>query len=428
MLLAFAIGAGMVGYLRLSNRTLVFAQRALFLKNAEALAEAGLEEALYSFRQVNAGQSLTTAWTGWTISGADASRTLPTFNCDQNAIGTVKVYVTNYTGAAAAPVVFAQAAIGPFDGSAPVVKTLRIKLRATGQAPVGIIALNGLSWAGQTTADSFDSNPSDNPAGPWLAYSAGIAQPNATIGVAAGTVTLSSNSLISGNLALAAGIVPPAASRVTGTITNTYAGSYSLPAYPTAAGVSVSYNLAKTVPATLPRAGDSPAADGRYYYFFGNAVLKNTTITAGKKVTLVGNAVTTLTTGIVVSTGASCFIYIDGAISAGSNGLNNTANWAGALQIFTSTTSNCTIGGSGQLNACVYAPNAALTCSGGTNALMIGAFVAKSISSPNKLAFHLDAAVSPGASGLPWVPTAWFDLQTAADRATVAGLSKGYLR
>ncbi len=428
MLLAFAICFGVVGYLQLSRHALVFSNRAFFLKDATALAEAGLEEALYGFRQMDAGLPAASAWSGWTLSGTNATRTLTPFNRDQNAIGTVKIHVAGYSGAILTPVVHAQATIAPLDGSVPIVKTLRIKLRKTAFFARGIVARNGLSWSGQASTDSYISNPSGSPTGPWVAYPGAGARSNTMVIVPAGTISLGSQGTIGGDLALGAGVAPPPANKVTGQITSNFTGTFPLPVYPTTASVTQSYSLGATVPAALPRAGDLPAADGRYCYFFDGATIASTTIGIGRKVTLVGRN-TSLGSGLSLNSGASCLIYIDGPINAGSGGAINNSNWAGALQIFSSTTAGCSIGGNGQIYACVYAPNAALTCSGGgSSGMLVGSFVANTISSTGHMDFHYDESLRFTTDGSPWMMSGWFDLQTAADRATVAALTGGFLR
>ena len=90
MLLAamlFATGMALVlgTYLTLSRTSLKVAHRTFFANDAANLAEAGVEEALYCFNLMSAGTVPATAWTGWTISAANAMKTLPSFNRDQNA-------------------------------------------------------------------------------------------------------------------------------------------------------------------------------------------------------------------------------------------------------------------------------------------------------------------------------------------------------
>lgn len=422
----FSIGIAIVlgTYLNLSRTTLKVAHRTFFANDAANLAEAGVEEALYSFNLMAAGTAPATAWSGWTISSANAMRALPTFNRDQNAVGVVKVYVKGYDGSDAAPYVVSQAVVTPFDGGAPVTRTLYMAIsRNAGTAVHGLVALNGLSMSGSTFADSFNSNPTATPTGPWLVYSSLIARSNASVVVLAGTVSIASGQ-IKGNLYLGAGVTAPAASKVTGTITTNYSATFPFPVYPTAAGVSQSYSLGATIPATLPRAGDLPAADGRYYYFCTNTTIRNFIVTANSNVTIVGTT-TGMSSGITLPTTSTLYVYMDGALTLSGAGLN-AAGWAGALRIYTTTTSQCAIGNNSQLVAWFHAPNAELRATGNSSSnLLAGYFVANLVSVGGSMDLHYDESLQGTTT---YNVTRWLDFQSAADRAMVAGLTGNYLR
>ena len=425
LLLAAAIALGLAGYISLSRNSLSLAHRTFFANDATNLAEAGLEEAIYCYNQMSAGTATATAWTGWTLSGANAMRTLTPFNRDQNALGTVKVYVRGYDGSNSTPYAISQATITPFDGSAPIVKLLQIGLKQSGLFTNGIVGLGGLNLSGNASIDSFNSNPANSPTGPWATYSSANAASNSTVIVPSGTIALG-KAIIKGNLSVGSGVTAPPASQVTGTIQTNYSGTFAMPTYPIAAKVSQSYNLGKTLPATLPAAGDKTAADGRYYYFVSGATIGNTTIAAGKNVTIVGST-TSLGSGLKVGASATCAIYIDGAISASGNGALTNSSWAGALQVFTTTTSNCAISGNGDLRACVYAPNAKLTASG--NGAIVGSFVAKSITASGNASFHYDEALRQlnTGGGNSWGIATWFERQSSGDRSAVGALTANFL-
>jgi hypothetical protein len=423
LLLAIIIAVGLGAYLSLSRTSLKLSQRTFFGNDALNLAEAGLEEAIYSFNQMGAGS--TGAWTSWTISGPNAMRTLPPFDRAQNGVGIVKVFVRGYDGSNATPLVISQATITPFDGGAPVTKTLQYALKNnTGYSMNGIVALNGLTIKGQGIADSFDSNPTENPNGPWLPYSSAIARANTRVIVPAGTLTLG-NGKVFGNLLIGPAVAVPPASQVTGFIQTNFNGTFKMPAPPTAAAVSQSYNLGAAIPAVLPAAGHLPAADGNYYYFCTGATVSNTTVPTGKNVVIVGTA-TGMGSGLTLQGTASCIIYIDGPVSC--TGVINNGSWAGALRIFTTTSAACTIGNNGQIIACLYAPNAQLTASGGGNSgMLVGYFLAKTITTTGHMDFHYDEALQPLSDGNPWELTQWLDLQTAADRASVSTVTNNFL-
>ncbi len=315
----------------------------------------------------------------------------------------------------------------PFDGGAPVIKTVHLALRRnTGTLGHGLVALNGLTLSNSTYADSFDSNPTASPTGPWLVWSAGIAQNNASVVVLAGTVSIASGARVKGNLYLGAGVTAPPGGRVTGTITPGYSLTVPFPVYPTAAGVSQSYILGATIPATLPRTGDLPAADGRYYYFTSSTV-SSFTVTASRNVTVVSTAGMTITstTQIILPTTSTLHVFMTGAFTISGTSLNS-AGYAGALRIYTSTSSACSIGNSTQVTAWFHAPNAALSATGGaaTNSIS-GCFIAQTISAANSQNYHFDDSLPVYAT---YDMVRYMDFQSAADKATVAGLSGNYLQ
>jgi hypothetical protein len=425
MLFAIALAVVLGSYLTLSRTTLKVAHRSYFANDATNLTEAGLEEALYRFNLMGTGTAPATAWTGWTISGNNASFTLPTFNRDQNAIGIVKVYVIGYNGSTAAPMIIAQATITPFYGGAPVMKTVQLALKYDFTPHYGLVALSGLTLNNTTFADSFNSNPSNSPTGPWAAYpGTGATSRNTTV-VLAGSVTVATALGIKGDLKLGTGVATPAG-KYTGTLTTGYSAAFPLPVYPTAGSVSQSYNLAATIPATLPRGGDLPAADGRYYYFCSGATIGTVAITAGKNVTIVGTT-TGMSTGLTIGSLGSCIIYMDKPVVLASGKTINDTNWAGALQIYTNTAVASTFANNSRITACLYMPLAALTATGaGASSTLTGYFVAKTITASNAQAFHFDEALL--STGNIWKPAGWLELQSAADKATVAGRTGSFLQ
>ena len=424
----FAVGIAIVlgSYLSLSRTALKVAHRTFFSNDAANLAEAGVEEALYSFNLMTAGTVPATAWTGWTPSGANATRALPTFNRDQNAVGVVKVYVHGYDGSDAAPYIVSQAVVTPFDGGAPVIRTVHLALRRNpGTGGKGLVAKNSFTLSNATYADSYISNPSGSPTGPWAVYPAAGARTNNDVVVLAGTVSIGTGQ-IKGDLYLGAGVAAPAASKVTGTIYPNSTLTIPVTVAPTAAGVSQSYNLGAAIPATLPRAGDLPAADGRYYYFTSASVCKFT-VSANSNVVIVGTSTMAVTAAnfITLPTTSTLHVYVTGAFTI--SGVNlNAAGYAGALRIYTTTASNCTIGNNCQVSAWIHAPNATLAASGAavTNAVN-GCFVANKITAANSQDYHFDESLPVYDT---YDMTRYMDFQSAADRATVAGLTGNYLR
>ncbi len=427
LLIAAVLAVGLVSYLSLSRTALKLSHRTLFINDASNLAEAGLEEALYCFNQVSAGTATATAWSGWTTSGATARRTLAPFNRDQSGVGTVKVYVSNYLNSGADPIITSQATIAPFDGGAPIVRVMRLGLTRSGLFINGLVGVSGISLSGSPVIDSFNSNPSNSPTGPWRAYTEAIATSNAAVIVSSGAISLG-NGTIKGNLYIGTGVTAPPASQVTGSIVSGDQAAFQIPAYPTAAGVSRSYQIGATVPAVLPVPGHLPAADGRYYYFATGATIANTSITPGANVTIVGTT-TSVGSGLAIPANSTLALYVDGAVNASGKGAIANSSWAGAFQIITSTTADISLSGSGELRASVYAPNAVLKASGGgTGGGMVGAFVVKSMTLTGQMNFHYDEALRnlTNAGARPAI-SSWGEVRLSSDMSALSAATGGFL-
>jgi hypothetical protein len=427
MIIAAVIGVGLSGYIRLSANSLRLAQRTAYLNDVANLAEAGLEEAAYCFRRMEAGIAVNTAWSGWTVAGNNAAITLPPFNRNLTAIGIVKVYVAGYNGAVTIPEVYSQATIAPLDGSPPVTKTLKLGLKKKGAYNAAIITRASADLGAHSVVDSFNSNPTGSAGATPLAYPGTGAAANATLIALGGSVSLGNQGRVKGSVAVATGVSPPPASQVSGDIIADYNGSFPLPSFPTIASVTRGYFLL-TIPGTLPRAGDSPASDGRYYYFAPLTPIGATTITAGKNVTVVPSRVTS---GLTIETGASCIIYTLGTITTSGNAGIVNNHWAGALQIFTWTTDTCDLAHNNPIYACVYAPFAEVRATGGgSNPTFVGAIMAKSVRTSANMAFHYDEALqtSSGVVGIGWTFSTWYDLQGEAGSANLGSLTDGFLQ
>ena len=422
MLLATGLALVLGSYLTLSRTALQLAHRTFFANDAANLAEAGVEEALYCFNLMTAGTATATAWSGWTISGANAMKTLPTFNRDQNAVAIVKVYVSGYDGSDASPYIMAQAVVTPFDGGAPVIRTVQLMLRRhPGTGGQGLVVVNGaLTMNNSTYADSYISNATASP------YPAAGARSFASVAVLAGSTSIASGQ-IRGNLYLGSAVTSPPTSDYTGTLTKPYTASFLFPVYPVAADLSQSYNLAATIPATLPRASDLPAADGRYYYFT-TASVRTFTVAANSNVSIIGTSTMAVTTATLITlpTTSSLYVYLSGAFTLGTGASLNASGYAGSLRIYTSTATACTVADNCQLVAMLHAPNATFSASGATtNNRLSGSFIAKAITTASQQHFHYDESLPVYAT---YEMTRYLDFQTAADKATVSGLTGGYLR
>lgn len=428
LLFAVGIAAALGGYLMLSRTTLKTAHRTFFANDALNLAEAGVEQALYSFNLMVGGLTSATAWNGWTISGSNATRTLSPFNRDQNAIGVVKVFVKGHDGTDANPYIVSQARITPFDGSAPLVKTVIYYLnKKTSPVAHTLVGLEGVTITNGAWADAFNSNPlALLSVGPYLPYTLLTAFPGASVVALSGTVDISSGTIF-GDLYLGSGVTAPDASRVSGSIVTNYTATFPFPTYPTAASVSRSYDLGTSVPLTLPRLLDLPASDGRYYYFVRNTTLAVFAVGPLSNVTIVGTN-TGMNGGVTVPVTSTLQVYIDKPVNLTGGAILNLLGAPDGLQIYTTTTSTCTIGDGTQITGILMAPNAPLVASG-TSLLnnASGFYLGKTVYASGTMSFHYDASLPPLGITTIYGGTRWLDLQSAADRAAVPGLTGGFL-
>jgi Tfp pilus assembly protein PilX len=394
-----------------------------------------------------------------------ATRTFSFSNLDQNSSGTVKVWVDGYDGTAAVPNIVAKAVISPNGGQErPIEKSIKVILSKNGVLPKGVVAKIGINWNGQPFADSFVSSTTTPPSPPFTPWAAGTARDNTTLASLGGTIDLSQGT-VSGNVMTGPGVTVTGHGTITGQQIGNFSYDFTMPGFPSTAG----YNIGATVPTILPRpaevtggtvaartaaqiatgqppvvtggtvtrVADTPAADGIYYYYTTGATIENVTITAGKKVVIVGAGGTRLRAGVNVpanidaTVGAigagSLKIYMDGNIDMSGNDKINliaspNASWAGALEVYTTTTSDCTFSGNAQFVGCIFAPNAEIRGNGGGNdqADLIGSFVAKSITSNGHMNFHFDEALGTTPPAKPWSLALWRELQTPAERALYA--------
>lgn len=366
----------------------------------------------------------TVAFSGGYGNGATAvathtsiTRPEQTFALDQNATGRVKVYVAGHDGSYSSPVIVAKATITPYDGGAPIIRIVKVTMRFNGPFVNGVVAKNGLTWNGQPMADSWISNPTNSPTGPWVNYTVAGARANNTVADLTGTVELGAQGVVNGTLSMGATVTKSNKGTVNGTTNYNFSYQFNMPAYPTTASLDNYYNVGATVPATLPRVLDNPnTTDGRYYYFAVGASF-GTTVVAGKNVTIVGSGTTNVSGTVNIPSTSTLKVYTDGTI----NGTFVNNAWAGALQLYTTTTAGTTINGNQNIKACIFAPNSPITGNGGGNTgAFFGSFIGATVTSNGHMDFHYDESLGRIASAKPWSLTIWRELQTTAERAIYA--------
>jgi hypothetical protein len=225
-------------------------------------------------------------------------------------------------------------------------------------------------------------------------------------------------------------------------VTTDFSADFETPAEP---APSSSYALGGINSALdLPRSGDTPAADGKYYYTASSIslsghvsnvlrikdnpdspgtatdVVLTVTGTAGTTVSVGGNASIAVAAG-----GHKLNMYAAGDVAIAGNGVANSNNPENFMLWGTKTTpdQDISISGNGQLNAVVYAPNAAVAMNGGGTAGAVrGAVVANNITVVGGSSFSYDEALADLTEDSPFGIGSWQEITTATDRASRASL------
>jgi Tfp pilus assembly protein PilX len=414
--------------------------------------------------------SATSPWT------PSAVQTFSGYNVGPNTTAVVKVYVQWYAGdAGRTPRVVAKSTITQPDGSPPISKYIEVELRKRGLFTNGLVARNDITWVGQPAADSWDSKHPYTSAtadadGDGIfdlydldadgngvnelptPYDPTIRSANVVVGSIGGNIDLAGGEVWGyaktgefGNIT--GGSVHPLGTTTNDPTrrTNDFNATFPTPTIPTPSfenPITGTISSARTFPNTATDTAVMVNGVETYFYRFdaGEAITlagsDHVQISAGKNVVFLmtshagatAMSVTgTATGGIDIGLGGSLNVYTDGNISIAGNGTNmaNANASASSCIIYglgtASGTQSISVSGNGQLNACVYAPNASVTLNGGgMNGLMNGAVVAKNITMNGHTEFHYDDALSRLTTGNPYGIQKWRELQTAAERTAYA--------
>lgn len=452
MIFAAVIGISLASYIQLGRTSLEISNRALYNNGAMNLAENGLEEAMYSINKYVA--DTTYSWSGWSNSGgADAWRTLPssgTYSFDQGVTGTVRVYIYDYKGNA--PKVVARSTIVMGGATKPPIeKWVEIQLRKTSKFANGLVAKQQIRFSGNNASvDSWNSNPDKTDATPAIPYSTDPTVRHAKGSV--GSVSVAVDAILVQNAdiwgyAATGGALPAVGSNglvgpfgtASGTmnmanVSTDFVANFDPVTVPATAGYSLG---SVTAGISLPRTGDSPAADGKFYYTASEISFNNETLAIAKRavgdpapevVIKLTNTLDSITIGggsgaLNVETGAKLEIYAPGDVKIAGNGILNggalaaDANQPINVQIWGTKTSGVQaieIKGNGVLSAVVYAPQGSVKING--NGDVMGSVVANDITLTGDASFHYDESLADFGGANPFRVSIWKELTTAAQR------------
>ena len=159
-------------------------------------------------------------------------------------------------------------------------------------------------------------------------------------------------------------------------------------------------------------------------------IVSQISISGGQTLTLAGNpggtrtyveiyVLGSITVGgssqIVVGPGVNAVIYFAGNVNILGNGMVNSDNQPGDLQLYGiqppgNSTQTVSLGGNGQLTASLYAPGADIVVNGGGNdGHVYGSFVGKSVVMTGVTNLHYDEALAAGGLVNNYKIVSWFE-------------------
>lgn len=434
LLVAALIAVVLGSYLNLNLASSRLARRTFNGYAALNLAEAGLEEGVWSFNRATTGDAA--AWSDWIPDSAAVLRKFGPFELSQNTTGWARVYIDNaHPAANGRPKIIAQATVGA-PGESPVAKILEVSLRRRSFFADGLVAKESVVFNGaNVSVDSWNSDPDQSAATAPVPYSAAVRTDRGSVASAAFL-----NTAISVNQANVWGYV------ATGGEQPQVGSNGRIRGANTPANVAVdSRRISTDFNANFDVVG--APEDGTPVFTLGptigvagtatkwrtsGIVLKaNETLTVYGDVTLIltaGSGTTAISvTGnaaILVPDGSSLKIYAEGNVAIAGNGLGNYNLQPISFQLWGTNRSRAgqTIGikGNGALRAAIYAPSGDVSVNG--NGDVMGSIVARNITLNGNAAFHYDEALRDRESNAPYTVAKWRELSTEADRAPYSTL------
>jgi Tfp pilus assembly protein PilX len=432
-LIALALGS----YLTLNLTTSRLARQSYQQSTSFHLAEAGAEEAVWSFNQANAHNDA--AWSGWTTQQSAAWRKFTGFDFGGNTTGTIKVYVNNTSPAAGAkPTVVALASVESPDTPATT-RMISVTLSRRSYFANGIVAKDTLRFSGlNTSVDSWNSDPDNDAATPPVPYGPEVRSDRGGIA----TLALQSSSMLV-NQANVWGYVATGGAEpevgVLGSIrgTSTAAGVRIDPA-------RVSTDFSADLPQiTAPVDGTIIAAVGDTLGTAGQATkwrVPSISLNGKQTLTILGDVTLILTastgsaldvTGngaIIIPAASSLTVYVEADFKVAGNGIGNGNTRPGTCRIFGTSTSaagqSIHVAGNGSLKAVVYAPNGDVKING--NGDIMGAVVGNTVTFTGNASFHYDESLANEGDNTPFGITRWREMTTAEERANWQSVFTGW--
>ncbi len=429
LLLAALIAVGLGSYLNLNLSSSRLAKRTFNGYAALNLAEAGAEEAVWSFNRTQRGD--TDAWAKWTTKGSAAWQKFADFDLGANSTNWVKVYVDNHTPSSnARPKIVAQSSVGA-PGEAPVTKMLEVTLRRRSLFANGLVARDTVSFAGAVASvDSWNSDPDNSAATPTIPYSAAVRNDRGSVASAAviNSAVLVNQANIWGNVATGGG-EPEVGTNGTIRGADTPADVKIDPRK-----ISTDFNADFDV-LTAPVDGIILPVVGATLGIVGLKTkwrIPSIALKGSETLTILGDVTIVLTAGsgthaidiagtaqIIVPAGSTLTIYVEANVKIAGKGLANSNVQPISCQIYGVSTSpggqDIEVVGNGSLTTVIYAPNGNVDIKG--NGDVMGSIVAHKIKLSGNAAFHYDESLAERDSDQPFAISKWRELTSSSDRA-----------
>ncbi len=437
MLLTAMLALVLASYFNLSLTSSRQTRRTFDRNTAFHLAEAGVEEAVWSYNQALAGS--TDAWRLWDTDGLAAWRRFSDFTLTSGSTGSVKVYASSTTPSGSSrPSIIAESTVTT-NITGATTQMIEVTLRRRSFFSNGLTARRTLAFKGtNTTFDSWDSDPDDNSATAPVDY--GTANRHDLGGIASAAIDTSAVLI---NQASVYGFVSTGGQYpVVGV--NGLVGPFG-----TAAGVIDATRVATDFTATFPV---FPApADGTFISPLGDTLgtagqstrwrTPNIKLTGKQTLTILGDVTLILTaqaganaidmagtSAIIIPVGSSLTLYVEGDVKIAGQGLANANISPATFKLWgtntTETGQAITLAGNGTLRAVVYSPNGDVTLNG--NGDMMGSVVARDITLTGNAAYHYDSSLADLEDNAPYGPASWRLITSASERQSLAPRFTGW--
>ncbi len=366
-------------------RTLALSSRTVQGTHAIALAESGMEDALWALNKND--------WSAWTITGSTATRSISGFTFDGGVTGNISLKVISYDGSAGTRTVTVTGTTTQTDGS-----TISRSLTSTSaRAPLFVNAVaattSRVRFRSAGSADSYDSSlgtyASQTPGYSAIIASSSTSTSSATVQLTNAQIKGYAATISTGpSYSTSARLIGPTTPVTTKIDTSRISTSPYQPIFeeivPTGAGTPLPNGNA-----TIGTAGATAA---QLFYATDLSLTGSQTLTVDGPVVIVvsGDLYITNTAKIRITSNGSLRMHLSGDMTINGNGIQNDTQRPKNLVIISTTNPYDTYGMATNtaFYGVIYTPVSSLTVS--NSQTIYGAIVAKAVTFNASPVFHYD--------------------------------------